>query len=287
MSNYFDNFGIAQYNGQYCRQITHRSAISQDTIKRTSVFYPYQVTEGERVDTLSFLYYNDSSLDWLVYYANDVVDPYYGWHLNSEQFASYIESKYGSLAYAQLKVHHFQVEYANDDRILTIAAYNGLPSVYPTNTKKYWSPVLTDVGATSHYVRKPDDTIVSTNKIMQIDLPSTTGFVQGELISQESNNVVTGYAEIVIVDASSITVQHVIGTFNTTSDIIGFDSATRSTPTAITTLVDNIPTAELSYWKSVSVYDYEELLNEQRKIVRVVDSNYAELAQQNLKTLMK
>lgn len=287
MFRYFDTFGIMQYNDQYCRAITNRTAISQDAIKLASVFYPYQVREGERTDTLAFMYYKDSGMDWLVYYANDTIDPYYGWHLTNEQFNAYIADKYGSLAYAQLKVHHYQVSYANDDRILSISGYNALPSIAPTNVKKYWMPVTTETGAIAHYVRKPDNTTIATNRILRIDLPTTTGYSLGELVSQQTNGVVTGYAEITMIDTNYILVQSTLGSFGTGSALIGFDTGTQITPTAVSVVADNIPAAEAAYWAAVSVYDYEDFLNEQRKSIRVVDSTYADMARQNLKALMK
>ena len=287
MSRYFENFGIMQYNDQYCRSLTNRTAISQDAIKAASVFYPYQVREGERTDTLSFMYYDDSGLDWLVYFANDTIDPYYGWHLTAEQFNAYITSKYGSIAYAQLKVHHYQVSYANDDRTLSVSAYNALPSVTPTNVKKYWMPMMTETGVITHYVRKPDTSTLTTNRILRIDLPSTTGYEMGELVSQQTNNVVTGYAEITLIDVGYMLVQNTLGSFTTNSALIGFNSGTQVTPTTITVTAENIPTAEVGYWAAVSVYDYEDYLNEQRKTIRVIDKSYAELAQQNLKMMMK
>ena len=287
MSRYFENFGIMQYNDQYCRSITSRTAISQDAIKLGSVFYPYQVTEGERSDTLSFMYYDDSGLDWLIYYANDTIDPYYGWHLTDEQFNMYITSKYGSIAYAQLKVHHYQVSYANDDRTLSTSAYAALPSVAPTNVKKYWMPVATETGVITHYVRKPDTSTIATNRILKVDLPSTVGYQLGELVSQQTNNVVTGYAEITLIDTGYVLVQSTLGTISTGSALIGFTSGTQFTPTAVTVTADNIPAAEVSYWAAVSVYDYESYLNEQRKAIRVIDKSYADLARQNLKMMMK
>lgn len=287
MSTYFDNFSIAQYNGQLCRNITNRVAITQDFIKRTAGFYPYLVPEGERADTLSFLYYNAPSLDWLVYFANDVVDPYYDWHMTEQQFNDYMVSKYGSLIETQLKVHHFQIEWANDQRFLTQSAYDALPAVSPNNVKQYWRPTLDDVGMIVGYGRKPDDRVATTNRIVELTFDDTTGFVVGELISQQSGGVVTGYAEITLVEDTRILVKHVTGVFNILSDVIGFTTQTTYVPTTVSTISEVIPSAEQTYWRPVSIYEYEELLNNQRRSIKLVNKAFSETAESNLNTLMK
>lgn len=286
MSRYFENFNTAQYNDEICRVLTHRAGITRDVVRTASVFYPYQTQEGERPDTLSHLYYNDSSLEWLVFFANGIIDPYYGWYLTGDQFNQYIVSKYGSLVEAQLKTHHYQVDWANDDRRITISAYNALYSVAPINLKKYWSPVVNDYGSIVFYQRAPLDLVSTTNKLMSLRV-APDGFQIGELISQTNGSNVTGYGEIVSTDAVSITIKHVNGVFVGGVPITGFTTSTTATPTTVTTLVENIPTVEQPYWRAISIYDYEELLNEQRKTVRLIDKRYAEQAQNNLQAVMR
>ena len=286
MSRYFENFNTAQYNGEICRVLTHRAGITREVATATSVYYPYQTKEGERPDTLSHLYYGDSAMEWLVFFANDIVDPYYGWYLSGDQFNQYIVSKYGSLVEAQLKTHHYQVDWTGDDTKLTISAYDALDSVPPVNLKRYWKPVLNDYGAVVFYQRAPLELVVSTNRIMRLVVPTSAGFEVGEIISQLTGDVVTGYGEIVALDATSITIQHITGAIVGGSQITGFSSGTKVTPASTTVLVETIPTVEQSYWRAVSIYDYEELLNEQRKTVKLIDKRYAEQAQLNLQAVM-
>lgn len=286
MSRYFENFNTAQYNNEVCRVLTHRAGITRDVMSRTSVFYPYQTQEGERPDTLSHLYYNDSSKEWLVFFANDIIDPYYGWYLTGDQFKQYIISKYGSLVEAQLKTHHYQVDWVNDDRRITISTYDALYSVAPINLKRYWAPVLNDYGSVVFYQRAPLDLIVSTNKIVSLKM-SSTGFEMGELVSQSNGSNVTGYGEIVSTDSVSVTIKHVNGTFVGGVPVVGFTTNTTATPTTVATLAETIPSVELPYWRAISIYDYEELLNEQRKTIRLIDKSYSEQAQNNLEAVMK
>jgi len=287
MSRYFENFNTAQYNGEICRVLTHRAGITRDVMSRASVFYPYQTREGERPDTLSHLYYDDSAMEWLVFFANGIIDPYYGWYLTTEQFNQYIISKYGSLVEAQLKIHHYQVDWTNDSRRLTIAAYNALDSVAPINLKRYWAPVLNDYGSVVFYQRAAVELISTTNKVLKLSVTSTAGFEVGELVSQLNGDTVSGYGEIVAMDDISITIQNITGVFIGGTAITGFTTATQTIPTTVTLLTESIPSVEQSYWRAISIYDYEELLNEQRKTLRMIDKRYAEQAQLNLQAVMK
>lgn len=286
MSRYFENFNTAQYNDEICRVITHRAGITRDIMSRAGVYYPYQAKEGERPDTLSQLYYEDSMKEWLVFFANDIIDPYYGWYLSGDQFNQYIASKYGSLVEAQLKVHHYQVDWSTDDTKLTISAYEALNCVAPINLKRYWKPVLNEYGTVVFYQRAQLELIASTNRIIRVVVPTSVGFKVGEIVSQQTGDVVTGYGEIVSLDTTSITLQHITGSIVGGSTLTGFETRTAVVATSVAVLVENIPAVEQSYWRSVSYYDYEELLNEQRKTIKLIDKRYAEQAQLNLQTVM-
>lgn len=285
MPNYFDSFPIGQYNNEYCRMLTSRAALLRSVSKNTSVFYPYQLQQDERPDTLSHLYYDDPSLEWLIFFANEVVDPYYDWYLNEEQFANFIVSKYGSLANAQQKTRHFEVSWLNDSSRKTIAEYNILPSVYPTNIKQYWTPVVDEYDNVVAYARKRLDTKVSTNKVMQLNVNNTAGYVQGEIVYQTSGSAVSASAEVELIGSGYLIVKHVYGSFTPTA-LIGQDSGTSQTLTGSSIIKQNIPAAEEAYWAGVSFYEYEAALNEQRKTLRVIDRAYADTARTNLKAVM-
>lgn len=285
MPNYFDNFPIAQYNNQFCRMITSRAALSKSMLKNTSAFYPYQIQHSERPDTLSFLYYDDPALEWMLFFTNNIVDPYYEWYLTDDQLTQYMVSKYGSLAAAQQKTRHFEVSWINDSSTKTIAEYNLLPSVYPTNIKQYWAPVVDDYENVVHYTRKRMDMTVSTNKIIRVNVNSVEGYTQGEIVYQTSGSVVSASAEIELVGDTYLIVKHVYGALSVGA-LLGQDSGTSHNLTSTTLIKQNIPAAEEAYWVGVSYYEYELMLNEQRKTLRVIDRAYADNARASLKAVM-
>jgi hypothetical protein len=287
VANYFDTFQVMQYANSYCRNIVTRSAIARNVKDSVGVFYPYQIKEGQRPDVLAHLYYRKSSLEWLVFFANDIIDPYYEWYLSEEQLRAAVTDKYGSLANAQTKTKHYEVNWVGDDSTITISAYDALAANTTANVKQYWQPMLNEYSAVIAYKRKPLDLYVNTNKVITLAVQNTAGFTSDEVVYQQTGSTITSRGVLEIANTSHLTVKHVSGTFTTPKIIIGSESSSQTIVTAVTTLHQNIPDTEAIYWTPVSYYDYEIQRNERRKVLRIIDSAYAELAESNLKQLMK
>jgi hypothetical protein len=76
--------------------------------KRSKFFYDHTIEDGQSAQTLAFHYYDDPSYDWLIYLANDIVDPQYDWPLTYEQLNSFVRSKYGSIPTAQSTIVSYE-----------------------------------------------------------------------------------------------------------------------------------------------------------------------------------
>lgn len=88
--------------------VTLRLKIQEILRSRTAVYYNYNVKDGERPDIIAYKYYGDPSLDWIILLVNNIIDPFYDWPLDSASFDRYIKDKYGSVANAQARVHHYE-----------------------------------------------------------------------------------------------------------------------------------------------------------------------------------
>jgi len=290
MSNYFEAFGLQQYGeaNEISRKLTTRANIAQSVLKQSTAFYPYTLREGERPDTLSFLYYNKPELEWLVFFANDIIDPYYDWYLTHEQLNAFIVSRYGSIAVAQTRTHHYETLWIGDDSTLSISGYTALAANTTVNLKKYWEPNIDEFDKTLSYRRKKLSLTTTTNQVISLNVANTNGsFTIGEDIYQQDNGIITASASLITANTSYITAQHVNGAFTTTRSIIGADSLANTTLTNTAVILkQNIPSEELIYWSPVSYYDYENQLNESRKNLKLIHSDYADLAENNLASLM-
>lgn len=95
---YFDKFPNISYNNVLVRDITRRVKFLKQTIQNPYVLLPYTIQEGERAEDIAYHYYGDPNYAWLVYLANDIIDPYNEWPMDEETFRNYIIDKYQPLS---------------------------------------------------------------------------------------------------------------------------------------------------------------------------------------------
>ena len=113
MSNYFSFFPTIQHDLKdeskrtELTNILRRFRVVPKVKSTVSVYYDYEVQEGDRPDTIAEKYYGDANLSWIVLHYNDIIDPYYDWPLFGRDFTQYIISKYGSVTNATSTVKHY------------------------------------------------------------------------------------------------------------------------------------------------------------------------------------
>lgn len=289
---YFENFPYVFYNNKLCRDISRRVKLVESETNSPYVFYPYTVNDQLRSDQLSSYYFDDPKLDWLIYLSNGIIDPYYGWYLNDEKFEQLIVEKYSSLEQAQKKIIYYQNNWANDTTELSPSFYdNTLAKQY----KKYYNPIWGIGSKIVGYRRKQDDTTMNTNRILQYTISaenSNTEFIQSELIDIRitgTNTVGTG--ELIFANSSSITIKNVSGiTTANSSDtkfIIGETSGANVTVNSVITVYENFNEQEEVFWSAVSYYDYEQLLNEQKKQLKLIDLSLTDFIVDEFNTKLK
>jgi hypothetical protein len=240
--------------------------------------FQFTLQEGfERPDLLSYNYYGSSKFDWMIYLVNNVVDPYYDYYRPTEDFKSYIQTKYGSISNARNIVKFYRTNWHTDERLITISQYEALPATEDSNLRKYWKPKLANTGAVLGYERVKEDWTVATNKILIMTLTvSPEDFVIGDRVSQTSTGA-SGTVDFIDIENNTLTVKHVTGTFvaNTAEGIL-----------AIKLINENIPAAEAEYWYAVDAYEEEQEINELKRNVTVLKSSYlAEVEKQFIQQL--
>lgn len=119
--SYFSSFRKIKYFGVTATNITARLVFIERLKQISSVYYPFVVEDGDTPDNIAAKYYGDSSFDWLVYMANDIIDPYTQWPKTYLQFEEYIVKKYGSREAAQTQILFYrkkpEVSYINNDGV--------------------------------------------------------------------------------------------------------------------------------------------------------------------------
>ena len=111
--SYFSRFPTMIYdmkgNGNYkllpdiLRRVKQRNAIKSGQF----VFDNYDVRDGEKPEDIAYKWFGDAELHWVILMTNNITDRYYGWPMNSVQFAEYLTDKYG--AGNEDAIHHYEV----------------------------------------------------------------------------------------------------------------------------------------------------------------------------------
>lgn len=279
--NYFNKLPLITYNNNVAVNIMARAKLSDEIKGDRRLFLPYTISEGDRSDLLAQAYYGNPGYSWLVWYSNEVIDPYYDLPLTELDLQDLIISKYGSIELAQRKIIHYRTNGKNDDRVLAINEYSNLPY----GQQKYWEPVLDYLLNVKQYKRKDEVQIISTNRLASISITGLTGeFKIGEEVQYNGTN----YGFCTFSSAAELTVKNVTGQFTIDTVITGRESGAQATIIACNnTLSTTQAYDEAIYWEAVSYYDYEIEENEKKKEILLMDNRYSTQVEQDLKRLMQ
>ena len=91
---YFEKFPIIEYEGRRVRDISRRANFVRALSNNPYLYYPYTVGEGERAEDIAQFYYGSVDYVWLVYMANNIIDPYHEWPMYPQTFNDYLVEKY-------------------------------------------------------------------------------------------------------------------------------------------------------------------------------------------------
>jgi hypothetical protein len=98
-------------------------------------------------------YYGNPDLVWLVYFSNNIVDPYHDWPMDDSTFNKFIGEKYGSVQAANQTIVDYRINWFEDTRSLSQSQYNSLMPY----EKKYWTPQFDMNNTPQAWVRKELD----------------------------------------------------------------------------------------------------------------------------------
>ena len=100
-------------NFELLTNVTLRFKVRDIIKNRTAIYFDYVIKDSDRPDIIASKYYDDPTLDWIIFLVNDIVDPYYDWPLNDEGFDSYMRTLYGSTATAKATVYEYRKVISN------------------------------------------------------------------------------------------------------------------------------------------------------------------------------
>ena len=110
-------------------------------LQQDLLYYQYPAQDGDKAWIIADKYYGDPNRHWMVYFANQVVDPYLDMPMSQNDFENNLILAYGSLANAQANLYQV-LQYTN----VTTTLYG------TSNTETYVSTL--DAGYTYNFHTK-------------------------------------------------------------------------------------------------------------------------------------
>lgn len=121
MASYFrqvpDLDYVSRHNGdKYISEYTtvknlfKRGKLREDIFGNLSFFEKYSIVGDERPDNVAYKFYNDSTLDWVVLLANNILNIQTEWPMTQDTFEKVMLERYGSYDNLSNGVHHYETE---------------------------------------------------------------------------------------------------------------------------------------------------------------------------------
>lgn len=276
---YFSKFNTITYANSAAVDITERVVVLSKSKSNPYIYYPSDITNGQRPDQIAYANYGDPYTSWVLYLSNDIVDPYYEWYLDDYQFNQFVKDKYGSTQAATSKVSYYRNNWIDQSNI-TVAAYNALTE----NQKPYWNQNYDGYGRVLDYSRKKLDLVVNTNNILKLTVNNAVGtFAQDEIVTIKYTPTSNGSAQIVQSNSTVVMIQHIFNdafphdaiTINANSYVTGAQSNAIANITACSIVSNNLPSDVVAYYTPVYYIDVENEKNEGNKVIRVMQPSLA------------
>lgn len=115
---YDENFGSSSVpNYLLITNLMYRLKLRDQIKNYHSTYIKYTIKDGETPEGLAYRYYGDPMEYWVLFFANDIINPFYDWPLSYRDFLEYIKEKYGSIEIAKTTIaYHEMIITTTDSR---------------------------------------------------------------------------------------------------------------------------------------------------------------------------
>jgi hypothetical protein len=248
---------------------------NQAVIDNSSLYFQYDVKDGERPEDIAYRVYKDPTKHWVILIANEVLDPQYDWVLSQTNFEKYINTKYSSLTINLNPTETYTGNYQVSE-----IAYQGGNSVDQSSVE---ATVVSYNSTSKSLILKFANSTLATN----VNITGVTSAQTHNVISVAYNN--DGYnwasnttSHFKVTERSTNSYDRTINTktykvsakdYNHFSDSV-FNRNTNVTTTDSYTLNDGSVLGVEKTVSPMSYYDYENELNEAKRKIKLPRSEF-------------
>lgn len=291
----FINFPTINYNGQTAIDITQSIKMVSNLVSNTTLLAAYTLNQSIRSDQLAGAVYDDPYLEWMIFLSNNQIDGF-DWYMDQTQFYTYLNKKYGDWVLTQQTTAYWINNWYTGSG-LTVSAFNALdPSLV-----KYYEPTFDASHNVLGYTRRQIDWTISTNHLVQFAFAANVAFptfTNNEVVTVTwtGNNTANGQVCYQSNTQNVLNIQHVSGDYNFANtinaaafSIVGSQSNAHLTISnnsqVDTEIYDTVSSLEDIYYSPVTIFDDENMKNENRKYITYLPNNYITQAMRQLKAI--
>lgn len=277
MSKFLDKFPLVRFTAdrkllnEYdaVTNILFRVGIIKEVMENNvNAYYYYAVRDEERPEVLAERVYGDPEAHWIILYANNIYDPYYDWPMDSRTFEKYIIDKYGSVEWAKTNWHHYEKVITRE----VPAAQVITTTRFEINEKKLTDGIITVIDTEFDYYLGEIAYIGPSNESNTFSGQILAwNNANGQIVLANTNGSAKAYQFLIgAASAANGTVLKVdlptapMDAYNTLTDTTAFSTYTVADRTVLETISRN----------RVSYYDYEEQLNEDKRLIKIIQPQY-------------
>jgi hypothetical protein len=152
MANYFSKFPKIYHSfddyktSEQVVNILSRFSLESSLKENTSIFYDYDIRDGDTPEIIASKMYDSAERHWIVLLFNDIIDPQYDWPLQYDVLTKYIDEKYlasansntsgDGITWSRGNIHsYYRVEKCTSpNRTITIKKYEVDANTYANTT---------------------------------------------------------------------------------------------------------------------------------------------------------
>lgn len=277
MSKFFDKFPLVRYTldkglqNEYdtVRNVLFRISIIKDVMEtNVNAYYYHIIRDVDRPEILAEKIYGNSEAHWIILYANDIYDPYYDWPMDERTFEKYIIKKYGSVEWAKINYHHYEK---------VITRENPVAQTISTTRFQINEKILTDGIITI----KDAELDYGIGEIVYIGPSNASNTFSGQVVAWSNAN---GQIVLSNTNGKALQSQFLIGTSSSANGTVLKIDLPTAPMDAYNTIADTTDYAtydvsgrtvrEIVNRAKVSYYDYENELNENKRLIKIIQPQY-------------
>jgi hypothetical protein len=132
MSNYFNKVPNLEYVSRLpdanisdyiaVKNLFKKGKLREDIFQDLTVFTKYKIVGDDRPDNVAFKVYRDSTLDWLVLSANNIINIQTEWPMTQYNYDLFLLDKYGTYDKLNDTHHHETIEIKDSSGVVLLKA---------------------------------------------------------------------------------------------------------------------------------------------------------------------